>query len=137
MLMRNNTIRIDEENSIWRGTKLIGWVEDGDINLAHGAYKRHLDEIELIMDQSEPSTQKKTAPEQSFAEDSANPKTPAHLLLEGEGAWYGEGNPPVVEWRKKNWGAKAFDDKYGHQTELLKEIYLKHDMIYDRDNSNN
>ena len=135
--MRNNTITIDEENTIFRGTKLIGWIEDGDINLAHGAYKRHLDEIELLMDQDDPEAQKKTSPEQSFAGDSANPKTPAHLLLEGEGAWYGEENPPVVEWRKKYWGKKAFDEKYGHQTALLTEIYIKHDMIYDRDNSNN
>ena len=135
--MRNNTIRIDEENSIWRGTKLIGWVQNGEINLSHGAYKRHLDDINLILDKDNPDAQKKTSPEQSFAGDSANPKTPAHLFLEGEGAWYGEENPPVVEWRKKYWGAKAFDERYGDETDLLTEIYIKHDMIYDRNNSNN
>jgi hypothetical protein len=58
------------------------------------------------------------------------------LFLVGEGKWYGEENPPVVEWRRENWSKEAFDDKYAHKEMLLQEIYDKHDMIYDRNNSN-
>ena len=64
-----------------------------------------------------------------------DPVTPKELFVEGEGKWYGEENPPVVEWRKKHWSTEAFDDKYGHKEILLKEIYNKHNLIYDRNNT--
>jgi hypothetical protein len=60
---------------------------------------------------------------------------PKSLFSEGEGAWYGESNPPVVEWRKKYWSKEDFDAKYGHREAHLTEVYNKHNLIYDRNNS--
>ncbi len=64
-----------------------------------------------------------------------DPITPIELFKQGNGAWYGELNPPVVLWRMEHWSKEAFSDKYGHKTELLEFIFDKHDLIYDRNNS--
>lgn len=64
-----------------------------------------------------------------------DPITPLELFKEGLGAWYGELNPPVVLWRAKHWSKDAFNDKYGHKTELLEFIFDKHNLIYDRNNN--
>lgn len=64
-----------------------------------------------------------------------DPITPTELFKQGNGAWYGELNPPVVLWRMEHWSKEAFSDKYGHKTELLEFIFDKHDLIYDRNNS--
>lgn len=64
-----------------------------------------------------------------------DPITPIELFKQGNGAWYGELNPPVVLWRMDWWSKEAFDNKYGHKTELLEFIFDKHDLIYDRNNS--
>ena len=134
--MKKMVIKLDDDGFVYRGTKLIAVVNDGDIMFKHYSYKKHREEIEYLMGDrsSEPD---------EFAVDiglepiDPKPKTPAHLLLEGEGRWYGESNPPVVEWRKKNWSKEAFDEKYGNQTDHLKEVYEKHNLIYDRNNNTN
>lgn len=64
-----------------------------------------------------------------------DPITPIELFKEGQGSWYGELNPPVVLWRAKHWSKEAYEDKYGHKTELLEFIFNKHNLIYDRNNS--
>ena len=131
--MKKMVIKLDDDGFVYRGTKLIAVVNDGDIMFKHYSYKKHLEEIEFLLhgDDNEPIADIGLEPMDP------KPKTPAHLLLEGEGRWYGESNPPVVEWRKKNWSKEAFDEKYGNQTDHLKEVYEKHNLIYDRNNNTN
>ena len=131
-------ITLEDDGTVYRGKKLIATVKDGDIKFKHYSYKKHAQEIEMLMsDEVEPIT----VPVPELIEDEPlfvtdiDPETPKELFSEGEGAWYGESNPPVVEWRKKNWSKEAFDDKYGHKEILLTEIYSKHNLIYDRNNN--
>jgi len=131
--MKEMVIKLDDDGFVYRGTKLIATVDDGRIKFKHYSYKKHLEEIEFLLhgDDNEPVADIGLEPMDP------KPKTPAHLLLEGEGRWYGESNPPVVEWRKNNWSRDAFDEKYGNQTDHLKEVYEKHNLIYDRNNNTN
>lgn len=134
-------LSIEENGSIYRGSKLIGKVVDGDIKFKHHAYRKHLEEIRLLMSDTDADGSYDDEPVadiglEPLVDVKPDPVTPAHLFLVGEGKWYGESNPPVVEWRRENWSKEAFDDKYAHKEMLLKEIYDKHDMIYDRNNSN-
>ncbi len=98
--MKEMVIKLDDDGFVYRGTKLIAVVNDGDIMFKHYSYKKHREEIEYLM-----GDRSGKPDELEVLEENADPKpkTPAHLLLEGEGRWYGESNPPVVEWRKKNW----------------------------------
>jgi len=134
-------LSIEENGSIYRGSKLIGKVVDDDIKFKHHAYRKHLEEIRLLMADEDPEGSYDDEPVadiglEPLVDVKPDPVTPAHLFLVGEGKWYGEENPPVVEWRRENWSKEAFDDKYAHKEMLLQEIYDKHDMIYDRNNSN-
>ena len=134
--MKEMVIKLDDDGFVYRGTKLIAIVNDGEIMFKHYSYKKHREEIEYLMED-------RSGEPDEFAVDiglepiDPTPKTPAHLLLEGEGRWFGESNPPVVEWRKKNWSRDAFDEKYGNQTDHLIEVYEKHNLIYDRNNNTN
>ena len=132
--MKEVVIKLDDDGFVYRGTKLIATVDDGRIKFKHYSYKKYRGEIECLM-----GVWLEELRELEELEEDADPKpkTPAHLLLEGEGRWYGESNPPVVEWRKKNWSREAFDEKYGNQTNHLKEVYEKHNLIYDRNNNTN
>ena len=90
--MKKMVIKLDDDGFVYRGTKLIAVVNDGDIMFKHYSYKKHLEEIEFLLhgDDNEPIADIGLEPM------NPKPKTPAHLLLEGEGRWYGESNPPVV-----------------------------------------
>jgi hypothetical protein len=127
-------ITLEDDGTVYRGKKLIATVEDGEIKFKHYSYKKHAQEIEmLIVDGGEPAAE--IIEDEPLFDTTVDPVTPKELFVEGEGKWYGEENPPVVEWRKKHWSAEAFDDKYGHKEILLKEIYNKHNLIYDRNNT--
>ena len=127
-------ISLEDDGTVYRGKKLIATVKDGEIKFKHYSYKKHAQEIEMLMSDDVETTPEPVEDEPLFDAPS-DPATPKELFSEGNGAWYGESNPPVVEWRKKNWSTEAFDDKYGHKEILLTEIYNKHDLIYDRNNN--
>ena len=142
-------LSIEEDGSIYRGSKLIGKVVDGDVEFKHHAYRKHLEEIKLLLGEGDYDDEPvadiglepivvpvpKLIEDEPLFDTTVDPVTPKELFVEGEGKWYGEENPPVVEWRKKYWSAEAFDDKYGHKEILLKEIYNKHNLIHDRNNT--
>jgi len=130
--MSKMIIRLDDDGKVFRDDKHIATVTDGEVSFNHYSYKKHKDEIEYLV-----FGEYETTPDPVDVKVDPKPKTPAHLLIEGEGRWYGESNPPVVEWRKKNWSKEAFDDHYGHQLEHLQEVYGKHGLTYDRHDTNN
>ena len=126
-------ITLEDDGTVYRGKKLIATVKDGDIKFKHYSYKKHAQEIEMLMeDDVEPITV--PVPEYDRVPEHRT-DCPKSLFLEGEGRWYGESNPPVVEWRKKYWSKEDFDAKYGHREAHLTEVYNKHNLIYDRNNS--
>ena len=105
--------------------------DDGSVKFRHHAYRKHLEEVKLLIAGSEDYSE--ASEEESEVETPEEPVTPPELFLEGRGSFFGESNPPVVEWRKKHWSKEAFDKKYT-DVELLQQVYAKHDMIYDRSN---
>lgn len=135
--MKKMIISIDDSGRVFRGSKRIGKVIDGEVEWKHYAYRKHADEVELLLN-GEQGEYSEEAPElpaeepEEVVEEIEDPVTPSELFLEGEGRWYGEANPPVVEWRRKNWSKRAFDKKYAHRVEVLKEIYDKHNMTYEQ-----
>jgi hypothetical protein len=132
-------ITLEDDGAVYRGKKLIATVKDGDVKFKHYSYKKHQREIEMLMgeeDPSEPSAEPIAVPVPKYDRvPEHRTDCPKSLFLEGEGAWYGESNPPVVEWRKKYWSKEDFDAKYGHREAHLTEVYDKHNLIYDRNNS--
>lgn len=125
-------IRI-KEDSVYGGRKLIASIVDGEIKFKHYVYKKHREAIEALMENSSPVTAEPAENNPPITADDPMPKTPMHLILEGEGRWYGESNPPAVEWRRANWSKEAFVAKYGKQADHLAEVYEKHNLIYDRE----
>jgi hypothetical protein len=133
-----------KEDKVFRGRKLIATITDGEIKFKHYTYKKYAQEIKLLLgdgrcdDVPDPIFAPEIEEVEEVIEDKdPMPKTPMSLILEGEGRWYGESNPPAVEWRKANWSKEAFDKKYGHQSEHLQEVYSKHGLTYDRNDTSN
>lgn len=122
--MKKLTISLHDNGEVYRGDKLIATVSGDDITFKHHAYKKHRDEIEIIMSQGDLDLDDEQ-------EEEEPPVTPAHLFLEGNGRWYGEANPPVVLWRKDNWTLKQYDAKYGDRFDVLCEIFDKEGMKYE------
>ena len=131
--MTENEITLDSGGKIFRGNKLIGKVNsDGSVKLNHHAYRKHLDEIELLIAGSQIDSE---ASEHDLGDEiSDQPVTPIEYFQMGEGDFYGESNPPVVDWRWEDWSRAAYWKRYGGKGDLLREVYAKHDMIYDRSN---
>ena len=125
-----------KEDKVFRGRKLIATIEDGEIKFKHYTYKKHREDIEALMG-DKPETEEVVETEEVIEDKDPMPKTPMSLILEGEGRWYGESNPPAVEWRKANWSKEAFIAKYGKQADHLTEVYAKHNLIYDREYTSN
>ena len=133
-------ITLEDDGTVYRGKKLIATVKDGEVKFKHYSYKKHAQEIEMLMEEDEPVADIGLEPiAVPIPEYDRVPEhrtdCPKSLFSEGEGAWYGESNPPVVEWRKKYWSKEDFDAKYGHREAHLTEVYDKHNLIYDRNNS--
>ena len=130
-------ISLEDDGKVYRGAKLIATVEGGEIKFKHYSYKKHAQEIEMLMEGDVETLDDPV--EEAIEEDEASvyeqADAPKELFAEGNGIWYGELNPPVVDWRKKHWSTEDFEAKYGGKEELLTEIYHKHDLIYDRNNN--
>lgn len=116
------TIKLMDDGLVYRGDKLIAQVIDEDIVFKHHAYKKHRDEIEYLIrgDYSETPP----AVDEEEPESKEEPVTPSELFAMGNGGRLGEENPPVVLWRKDNWSLEAFQAKYAHQEELLKNNFF-------------
>lgn len=126
------TITLTDEGQVFRGDKLIATVAGDEISFAHHAYKKHRDEIDFLISGNAPDPDEDVdeAPRRTLASN-APPTTPSELFREGEKAgWYGEENPPVVEWRRDNWSKEAFAKRYGHKTQVLTEIYEQEGLEY-------
>ena len=114
--MKSLTIKLNNDGGIYRDDKLIGKLDDGEIIFNHHAYRKHTEEVQLLMAGD-------SQPELEDDEVDETPAAPAALFLEGNGRWWGEESPFVVEWRREHWSRAAWLMKYGHQEELLANNY--------------
>lgn len=134
-------ISLEDDGTVYRGKKLIATVTDGEIKFKHYSYKKHQQEIEMLMsdeDTAEPSPEPIAVPVPDPIPDTkVREDAPKALFVEGNGRWYGELNPPVVLWRQENWSKEDYDAKYGRKEDILTEIFKIHNLIYDRNNSIN
>ena len=121
-------LNLQSNGEVYRDDKLIATISGSDITFKHHAFKKHEDEIKSMMENA-PQAMPQAIPAAITPGD--QPQTPAHLFLEGNGRWYGEENPPVVLWRKENWSLEAYDSKYGHQQELLRNNFKAEGMSYE------
>lgn len=115
--MSEMIIRLEDNGEVYRDEKHIATVKDGKIKFKHYSYKKHRDEIELLLaDDEDPEDE--------------TPETPLELFNTPDGKWYGEEAPEVVVWRSEHWSRRAFDEKYAHQEELLANNFAKCGMKY-------
>lgn len=142
-----NIITIDED-CVYLDGKLIANIKDGgSIKWKHYSYRRKfMDEVEdaiaqnadngsyELSDASEGELEVNT-PEPTSDRLEDQPVTPIEFFKMGEGNFYGEMNPPVVDWRWENWSKGAYFARYGAKEETLQNVYARHDLIYDRTNT--
>lgn len=146
--MTNPNIITFDDDCVYLDGKLIANVkDDGSIKWKHYSYRRKfMDEVEDAIAQnadngfSAPSDASEGEMwvddwETSSERVEDQPVTPIEYFQMGEGNFYGESNPPVVDWRWENWNRKAYWTRYGAQEDMLKNIYARHDLIYDRNNT--
>lgn len=152
-IMKTISITLRDDGTVYRDhdDKHIATIIDGNvISWKHHAFKnQHTSEVEALVDGDVKPLSQAIADnliEPTDAEEESDDgfgsviggiisdsltETPSELFREGAKAgWYGEENPPVVEWRRKNWGKAAFKAHYGHKTEALTEIYEQEGLTY-------
>ena len=132
--MSKLVIRLADDGKVYRDDKHIATVKDGEVKFKHYSYKKHRDEIDLLLKGEDTipleDVKKSLMPEEE-------PATPLELFNTAAGKWYGEEAPEVVLWRKDNWSWKSFEAKYQHQVELLCNNFanegLKFDINFNQD----
>ena len=120
--MSKLVIRLADDGKVYRDDKHIATVKDGEVKFKHYSYKKHRDEIDLLLKGEEDEPEVETGEE---------PATPLELFNTAAGKWYGEEAPEVVLWRKDNWSWKAFEAKYQHQVELLCNNFANEGLTFD------
>ena len=126
--MSKLTISFNDKGEVHRDGKLIATVKGGIISFKHYSYKKHRDEIEYLLgdtDEPEPEVVSEEATE------GEEPVTPLELFETPAGKWHGEEAPEVVLWRKEHWSRDAFNAKYQHQEELLCSNFAAEGMKFD------
>ena len=138
-IMKTISITLRDDGTVYRDhdDKHIATVTNGEIDWKHHTYKhKHSAEVEsLVEDVDNPEEENTVITTTVDTGADGEPTTPPELFVNGEAGgekagWYGEENPPVVEWRRKNWGKAAFKAHYGHKTETLTEIYEQEGLTY-------
>lgn len=132
--MSKMIIRLEDNGEVYRDEKHIATVKDGKIKFKHYSYKKHRDEIDLLLaDDEEPEEETPASVDiglEPITYDDETPETPLELFNTPDGKWYGEEAPEVVVWRSEHWSKRAFDEKYAHQEELLANNFAKCGMKY-------
>lgn len=119
------TISLAEDGKVFRDDKHIATVTGDDIDFKHYSYKKHREEIEMLMEDDEPIADIGLEPISG-----GEPLTPIELFNTSTGKWYGEEDPHVVNWRSEHWSKRSFDERYAHKEELLHNNFAEQGMKY-------
>ena len=131
-------ISLEDDGSVYRGRKLIAVVVDGDITFKHHAYRKHLEEIKLLISDTDaegsyddvPSAIEVPVPPVAPVDKMPEADAPKHFFSEGNGKQMGEETPCVVEWRKAHWHKVKFDARYAGKRDILEFNYAKEGKKY-------